>query len=246
VHETRGGGSLTAGDGGPQAFGRPIWPTPPTTLGRPRKALRSVTDAERADAAATPRQSATVVTLDDAIGLIRGAPLAGTAATWADLGCGDGTFTLALATLLPPGSTIHAMDRNASALRRIPRKHGGSSILTHVGDFTTLPWPFEALDGVLLGNSLHYVRDQCAFIRFCEPAMNHPRQFLIVEYDTESASRWVPHPLGFAALVRLFTNTGYSVYRLGAHPSIYRRAPIYGAWVAAQQSAGCPAWTRQA
>jgi ubiquinone/menaquinone biosynthesis C-methylase UbiE len=29
---------------------------------------------------------------------------------WADLGCGSGTFTLALATLLPPGSTIEAID----------------------------------------------------------------------------------------------------------------------------------------
>jgi hypothetical protein len=28
---------------------------------------------------------------------------------WADLGCGDGTFTLALADLLAPGSMIHAM-----------------------------------------------------------------------------------------------------------------------------------------
>ena len=34
---------------------------------------------------------------------------------WADLGCGDGTFTLALASLLAPGSTIHAMDTDGSA-----------------------------------------------------------------------------------------------------------------------------------
>lgn len=29
---------------------------------------------------------------------------------WADLGCGSGTFTLALAGLLPSGSTIDAID----------------------------------------------------------------------------------------------------------------------------------------
>jgi len=43
--------------------------------------------------------------------------------TWADLGCGDGTFTLALGDLLSSDSTIHAVDRDASALRRIPSVH---------------------------------------------------------------------------------------------------------------------------
>ena len=41
--------------------------------------------------------------------------------TWADLGAGDGAFTLALADLLPEGSTIHAIDRDRSALEEEPR-----------------------------------------------------------------------------------------------------------------------------
>ena len=43
--------------------------------------------------------------------------------TWADLGCGDGVFTRALASLLVPGSTIHAMDRDPAALRALPAEH---------------------------------------------------------------------------------------------------------------------------
>jgi methylase of polypeptide subunit release factors len=39
---------------------------------------------------------------------------------WADLGCGDGTFTLALAEVLASGSVIHAVDLDGSGLRRIP------------------------------------------------------------------------------------------------------------------------------
>src|SRR4029450_10044540 len=77
--------------------------------------------------------------------------------TWADLGCGDGTFTLALAELLAPGSTIHAMDGASPALRRIPSVHNGVRITKHRGDFTGLPWPFADLDGILMANSLHYV-----------------------------------------------------------------------------------------
>jgi methylase of polypeptide subunit release factors len=79
------------------------------------------------------------------------------ATTWADLGCGDGTFTLALASLLAAGSTIHAMDRDASALQNIPPEHHGVRIQTHYGDFTRQPWPFARLDGILMANSLHYV-----------------------------------------------------------------------------------------
>jgi trans-aconitate methyltransferase len=39
---------------------------------------------------------------------------------WADLGCGDGTFTTALASLLAPDSVIHAVDKNRRALRQLP------------------------------------------------------------------------------------------------------------------------------
>ena len=113
--------------------------------------------------------------------------------TWADLGCGTGTFTLALADRLSPGSTIHAMDRDGSVLRRIPPEHKGVRIATHRGEFTKEEWPFDNLDGVLMANSLHYVDNQAAFIRRCERRMTMPRRFLIVEYDTDESSRWVPH-----------------------------------------------------
>ena len=85
--------------------------------------------------------------------------------TWADLGCGTGTFTLALAELLAPGSVIHAMDRDGSVLRKIPSAHKGVGITTHRGDFASQPWPFARVDGILMANSLHYIDDQPAFIR---------------------------------------------------------------------------------
>ena len=36
------------------------------------------------------------------------------AQTWADLGCGSGTFTRALASVLPPSSHIHALEISKS------------------------------------------------------------------------------------------------------------------------------------
>ena len=150
--------------------------------------------------------------------------------TWADLGCGDGTFTRALARVLASESIIHAMDVDAAALRTIPSAYGGVRIITHGGDFLKQPWPFADLDGVLMANSLHYVEKQAAFIQACESRMKPRRRFLIVEYDTNQASRWVPYPVGQATLTALFERAGYaSVAVLASRPSIYRRAPLYAA-----------------
>jgi SAM-dependent methyltransferase len=153
--------------------------------------------------------------------------------TWADLGCGDGMFTLALAALLPAGSTIHAMDRDGAALRRIPSANNGVRITTHRGDFTNRNWPFADLDGILMANSLHYVDDQAAFIRACAPRMTSQRRFLIVEYDTSEASRWLPYPVSQTRLTDLFEDAGYSsITVLRSRPSVYRRASLYAAVIA--------------
>jgi SAM-dependent methyltransferase len=153
--------------------------------------------------------------------------------TWADLGCGDGTFTLALAELLAPGSTIHAIDVDSAALQRIPSLRNGVRITRYRGDFTDLPWPFSDLDGILMANSLHYVETPAAFIRACESQMKPRRRFLIVEYDTNESSRWLPYPVCQARLRALFERAGYSaITLLGTRPSVYRRAALYAVSIA--------------
>ena len=149
-------------------------------------------------------------------------------ATWADLGCGTGTFTLALADLLTRGSRIHAVDQDGAVLRGIPSEHKGVSITTHRIDFTDAMLPLANLDGILMANSLHYVENQAAFIRECESHMNARRYFLLVEYDTSEASRWIPYPVSRTRLATLFERAGYSSVRvLRSRPSLYRRASLY-------------------
>ena len=143
---------------------------------------------------------------------------------WADLGCGDGTFTMALADVLAPRSVIHAIDRNRSALTRIPSHRHDVRIHTHLGDFIE-PWPFGSVDGILMANSLHYVANQEAFVRSSESQMTSPRRILIVEYDTDKANPWVPYPVSRSRLAELFS--GYSFRSLGSRPSRYHRAPLY-------------------
>jgi SAM-dependent methyltransferase len=152
--------------------------------------------------------------------------------TWADLGCGDGTFTRALAEVLAPESLIHAMDLDGAALRGIPAMQGEVRIVTHRGDFTGPAWPFGEVDGVLMANSLHYVREQQGFIAQCARRMKVGHRFLIVEYDLDVANPWVPYPISRERLSTLFGAAGYSsITMLGTRPSRYQRGALYSALV---------------
>ena len=151
----------------------------------------------------------------------------GAAQTWADLGCGRGTFTRALASLLPGGSTIHAVDTDRAALDALPGEEHGISIVAHAADVTAVPWPFDGLDGVLMANSLHFLRNQDAFLTRLVAAMPKP-MLILVEYDTDARNPWVPFPLSRqSASLRLAAAGFMKVIDLGRRASALRRAAIY-------------------
>jgi hypothetical protein len=61
--------------------------------------------------------------------------------SWCDLGSGSGTFTVALAQLLAPGSTIYAIDLDRRTLEGIPDQHNGVEIRKIVGGCAELQSP---------------------------------------------------------------------------------------------------------
>lgn len=67
---------------------------------------------------------------------------------WVDLGCGTGTFTLALASIVDEGSTIYAVDSNSSALNMIPESYNQVNIKKLTKDFITDNLSINRLDGV--------------------------------------------------------------------------------------------------
>ena len=162
----------------------------------------------------------------DAVALIADAGFDATPSVWADLGSGEGTFTRALASLLPPGSVVHAIDRDASAVAGL-RASSPVRIVPHALDFVSAPWPIDVVDGILMANSLHYVRNQRGFLGLCVSRLAPGGRFLIVEYDTDVVSPWVPYPVPRAGLRRLFDSVGFSVRFLGARRSMFRRAELY-------------------
>ena len=121
---------------------------------------------------------------------------------WADLGAGEGAFTLALADLLGPGAHITAVDRDASALRSI-----GHGIETLVADFTK-PLDLHHLDGVVMANSLHFVRHKQPVLANVLGMLEPGAPLIVVEYSTDRGNPWVPHPFSYETWKRLAAEAG--------------------------------------
>ena len=168
----------------------------------------------------------------EAIELIRHPDLAQNRnSVWADLGCGSGLFSYALATLLPEGSHIYAIDKNPVNLTKHPKPEQ-TIIQPQQADFVTQELSLPPLDGILMANSLHFVKDKTALILKMNTYLKDNVAFVIVEYNTEMANRWVPYPISFESLKGMFETLGYTkVNKLREKPSIYQRANLYAAYI---------------
>lgn len=147
---------------------------------------------------------------------------------WADLGCGSGTFTGALAHLLPKGSHIYAIDRMEQYLSKSMGNTVSASFVK--ADFEQANFNFSNLDGILMANALHYIKNKQLLIDRLEKYLSADKRFIIVEYDTEIANQWVPYPISFANLKELFTAIGYSkISKVGEQRSIFGKGNLYAA-----------------
>ena len=135
---------------------------------------------------------------------------------WADLGAGEGNFTRALAALLGPGAQVIAIDRDAGALRAL-----GGDFETRVADFTK-PLDLHDLDGVVMANSLHFVRDKAPVLASVRAMLRPDGRLIVVEYSTDRGNPWVPHPFSFDSWRRLASEAGFAGTELiGSVPSRY-------------------------
>jgi ubiquinone/menaquinone biosynthesis C-methylase UbiE len=151
--------------------------------------------------------------------------------SWADLGCGTGLFTLALANFLQPTSIINAVDRHTYLRQQITPNQ--ITIQPLKADFEKEDLGLRNLDGILMANAFHYIKDKPALLQRLKPLLRPSHFFLIVEYDTDkSISTWVPHPLSFSTLKSLFHTAGYTtIIRLHDQPSIYNDTKLYSALI---------------
>lgn len=161
----------------------------------------------------------------DAITLLRPAVVPAQDARWADLGAGTGTFTRALAALLGPGAHLYAVDRDEHALRSIrtwaDHTPGAPSIRILTADFTTgLPLP--PLDGIVLANALHFVRDQDAAMALAASYLRPGGRLVAIEYEGRSPSRWVPYPVSSTCFAEFAGGAGlHGPHVVATRPSTF-------------------------
>lgn len=153
-------------------------------------------------------------------------------AEWADLGAGTGAFSLALAELLGPGAILHCVDVDQEALHTLQRKMSSRSPEVEVrplrADFTR-GLPLSALDGILMANSLHFVRNKTPIVRKLTALLKSGASFVLVEYNVDQGNEWVPYPISYSRWEALAADCGLRSTRLiGAKPSRFLRE-IYSA-----------------
>ncbi len=162
---------------------------------------------------------------EDAISLIEKAVSGHEPQVWADLGCGSGTFTKALNSLLPVGSRITAIDREKQRLDLV-------NVEFLRANFEHDNLKLSGLDGILMANAIHYVAEKAALIRKLEPMFAGLPRFVVIEYDTDRANPWVPFPITFKQLQILFGALGYhKIVKVSERPSAYRSGNMYCALI---------------
>lgn len=148
--------------------------------------------------------------ISKAIALLRpGIPAAG--GVWADIGCGDGIFTSALQTLIRPDGEIYAVDRDPSALDALVDHLTESykDIVVHTvrADFTR-ELALPSMDGIVMANSLHFVKEKTAVLARLVRLLRHGGRLIVVEYNTSRGNSAVPYPLGDQGFLDLAAQVG--------------------------------------
>ncbi len=147
--------------------------------------------------------------------LRKGIPESG--GVWADLGSGSGAFTLALAELLGPTGRIYSVDKDSSVLRQqeqAMRQFAPAMNVTYiVADFTR-QLDLPQLDGIVMANSLHFVRKKDEVLQRVASYLHPGGRLLLVEYNVNRGNMWVPYPFSYETWEELASKNGFAETQL--------------------------------
>ena len=162
---------------------------------------------------------------------------------WADFGSGGGAFTLALADLVGPSGEIYSVDKDRGSLREQERAMQSMFPQANVhyvaADFTrSLDLP--PLDGVVMANSLHFLRHKEPLLEMVRGYLKPGGRFILVEYNADQGNMWVPHPLSYTTWEALARRCGFISTRLIARVPSRFLGEIYSSLSIAEGNTGIP------
>jgi ubiquinone/menaquinone biosynthesis C-methylase UbiE len=139
--------------------------------------------------------------------------------TVADLGAGEGYYTVRLAERVGGDGRVLAQDISREALERLGRrveKERLENISIKLGEEADPQLPPDSFDRVFMVHMYHEVTDPYAFLWRLWPALNADGQIIVVETDRPVGQHGLPHRLLFCE----FEAVGYVLVEYIERPDI--------------------------
>ncbi len=87
------------------------------------------------------------------------------------------------------------------------RRFPDAELEVRVADFTK-PLALQELDGIVMANSLHFVRDKGPVLDAVRAMLRPGGRLILVEYGTDRGNAWVPHPMSFRTWKKVADEAG--------------------------------------
>ena len=78
----------------------------------------------------------------------------------------------------------------------------------------THPLDLSNLDGIVMANSLHFVRNKAPVLELVRGMLRPGGKLIVVEYGTDRGNPWVPHPFTYEQWERMAAQAGFERTRL--------------------------------
>ena len=154
----------------------------------------------------------------DHVRLLRGG-ISSPGGVWAEFGSGSGAFTFALAELIGPEGAIYSVDKNQAALcdqanSFQKRSTDHQPIIHYLNKDYVQPIALPVLNGVVMANTLHFHEHKAAILMLINNYLVPNGHMILVEYNSDLGSTWVPHPLSLHSWRLLAEKVGFVGTRL--------------------------------
>lgn len=139
--------------------------------------------------------------------------------TVADIGAGEGYYTVRLAERVGADGRVVAQDISREALERLFRRverERLENISIKFGDADNPQLPADSFDRIFMVHMYHEVTDPYAFLWNMWPALGVGGQIVVVESDSKVGSHGLPHTLLFCE----FEAVGYVLVEYTERPDI--------------------------